>query len=547
MNNPATPAAIAWKKFRKNRIALVGMAFLAATYLMAIFAGFFSPYSPTADEFREDFFHPPTPFYFHDETGRFSIRPFVARTHLIDRNRLIYSAGTPLYLIYAKPEANLSPYIPDTIESEMAVLTVKNENGKILGRVFNLTETGNASGKFFAIIAVDPISARQSKQLVVQSDSGETGDLKGPRNERFQIVDENGKETGRYNPKIEQYPVRFFVRGSSYGILWIFRSNLHLFGVDAPGRIFLLGTDQSGRDIFSRALFGAQISLSIGLIGVLLTTILGLLVGGVAGYYGGTLDRTLMRFAEVVMSIPALYLILTLRNIVPDRMQDSYDRLQHLTAETFAWQNNPAVFGLIVGILLLSLSYYLYRNPRSRGAWLFAVVCVAAIVFGKWIGYSSLRLLQMVIPGSTRLTSEWTYLFMIVILSSVGWAAMSRVIRGMVLSIREQEYVVAARALGGSDFRILTRHILPNTMGYVIVRATLLIPAYILGEVALSFLGVGVQEPSPSWGNMLSTAQNLRVLQQFTWTLAPGAFLFFTVLAFNFLGDGLRDALDPKL
>ncbi|MCI0614685.1 ABC transporter permease, partial [bacterium] len=130
--------------------------------------------------------------------------------------------------------------------------------------------------------------------------------------------------------------------------------------------------------------------------------------------------------------------------------------------------------------------------------------------------------------------------------STVGWASMSRVIRGMVLSLREEEYVLAARATGAGDARVLLGHILPNTLGYVIVRATLLVPAYILGEVALSFLGVGVQEPVPSWGNMLSAAQSLRVLQEFTWILAPGFFLFVAVLAFNFLGDGLRDALDPR-
>lgn len=262
----------------------------------------------------------------------------------------------------------------------------------------------------------------------------------------------------------EKLPVRFLITGSEYVILGLFHSDLHLFGVDSPGHIFLFGTDQLGRDTFSRVLHGAQISLSIGLVGVLITTILGMLIGGIAGFYGGTMDSILMRFAEILMSIPALYLILTLRNILPDRM----------------------------------------------GA-------------------------------------AWTYLLMVAILSFVGWATMSRVIRGMVLSIREKEFVLAARALGSSDARILIHHILPNTLGYVIVRATLLVPAYILAEVALSFLGAGVREPVPSWGNMLAVAQNLRVLEQFTWILAPGVFLFFTVLAFNFLGDGLRDALDPKL
>ena len=146
----------------------------------------------------------------------------------------------------------------------------------------------------------------------------------------------------------------------------------------------------------------------------------------------------------------------------------------------------------------------------------------------------------------TNLAAQATYPLTIVVLSLTGWAGMARMIRGMVLSLREQEFVIAARALGANANRILFRHILPNTFGYVIVRATLLIPAYILAEVTLSYLGLGIQEPAASWGNMLSAAQELRVLEQFTWVLAPGIFLFWTVLAFNFVGDGLRD-LEPGI
>jgi peptide/nickel transport system permease protein len=171
---------------------------------------------------------------------------------------------------------------------------------------------------------------------------------------------------------------------------------------------------------------------------------------------------------------------------------------------------------------------------------------LACLLAGNLALQAGVSIAESIIPGSTYLSSEWTYLVIILILSTVGWAAMARVIRGMVLSLREEEYIMAAKAMGASDTRIIARHILPNTFGYVIVRGTLLIPAYILGEVALSFLGVGIQEPQPSWGNMLSTAQNIRVLQQFTWSLAPGFFLFVTVLAYNFFGDGLRDAFDPK-
>ena len=135
---------------------------------------------------------------------------------------------------------------------------------------------------------------------------------------------------------------------------------------------------------------------------------------------------------------------------------------------------------------------------------------------------------------------------MIVVLSFTGWALMSRVIRGMVLSLREEQFVIAAKSNGATSARILVRHIWPSTAAYVIVRATLLIPSYILAEATLSFLGVGIQEPVPSWGNMLSAAQDLRVLSQFSWSLAPGVFLFITVLAFNFFGEGIRKRLSIR-
>ena len=153
--------------------------------------------------------------------------------------------------------------------------------------------------------------------------------------------------------------------------------------------------------------------------------------------------------------------------------------------------------------------------------------------------------LRAVFP--TDLPSQQVYLAIVAILAFIGWAGLARIIRGMVLSIRRQEYVVAAEALGMSRLRIIARHILPNTLTFVIVAATISIPGYILGEVFLSFLGVGVQEPSASWGNMLNQARSIRVLTSFPWMLfAPGTAIFLTVMAFNFLGDGLRDALDPR-
>src|SRR2546423_223710 len=261
----------------------------------------------------------------------------------------------------------------------------------------------------------------------------------------------------------KKYPLRLFVKGDRYHILWLLRSDVHLFGVDQPGRFFLFGSDLVGQDIFSRILYGAQVSLSIGILGILISTLIRMIVGGIAGYFGGVADFLLMRGVEALLAVPSLYFILILRQM-----------------------------------------------------------------FGG--GLSSMQL----------------YLIIVVILAFIGWATEARVIRGMVLSLKEQEYVLAARALGFPDLRIIVRHILPNTLSFVIVTATLSVPFYILGEVALSFLGVGIQEPEASWGNMLTAAQNPRYLSDFPWMLAPGVFIFIAVMAWNFLGDGLRDATDPR-
>jgi peptide/nickel transport system permease protein len=261
-----------------------------------------------------------------------------------------------------------------------------------------------------------------------------------------------------------ELPLRFFVRGSSYELFGVMATDLHLFGVDPPGRVMLFGTDSSGRDLLSRLLFGARISLTVGLVGIAISFTLGLLLGGIAGYFGGITDTIIMRITELLLSIPSLYLIIALRAVFP-----------------------------------------------------------------------------------MDLPSHQVYLGIVAILAFIGWAGLARVIRGLVLSMRKSDFVTAAEALGFGRLRIIWRHVLPNTMSYVIVAATVSIPSYILGEVILSFLGVGVQEPSASWGNMLNQARSIRALTTFPWLLmVPGTAIFLTVMAFNFLGDGLRDALDPR-
>ena len=267
-----------------------------------------------------------------------------------------------------------------------------------------------------------------------------------------------------YVPTKEEYRLKFFTDGDAYQWLGIFSSRLHFFGVDAPGRIHLFGADSRGRDLFSRILYGARVSLSIGVIGVLISFVFGLLVGGIAGYYGGRIDNILMRLAEMFMMVPGFYLMLALRAAFPP-----------------------------------------------------------------------------------NLNSLQIYFLIIVIFSFIGWASLARVVRGMSISLKEREYVLAAKAIGLSDFSIIVRHILPHTISYSIVAMALSIPGYILGESALSLLGLGIQDPYASWGNLLSEAMGIVYIKFAPWILLPGLFIFITVICFNVIGDALRDTLDPLL
>lgn len=258
-------------------------------------------------------------------------------------------------------------------------------------------------------------------------------------------------------------PLRLFAKGDPYKIFGI-TGDRHLFGTAGAARLNLLGTDEQARDQFSRLLYGGRISLSIGLVGVAISFPLGMLVGGISGFFGGLADSIIMRFLEVLMTIPSLYLLVALAAVLP--------------------------------------------------------------------------------PG---LTSAQRFLLIVLITSFVSWAGLARVIRGQVLSIKEREFVQAARAMGGRPFYIILRHILPQTSSYVIISATLAIPSFIVAESVLSLIGLGIQQPDPSWGNMLSLATNASILVLQPWLLWPPALLIIlTVLSFNLLGDGLRDALDPR-
>ncbi|MEN9208614.1 MAG: ABC transporter permease [Gloeomargarita sp. GMQP_bins_120] len=281
-------------------------------------------------------------------------------------------------------------------------------------------------------------------------------------------------------------PVRLLVRGYTYDWLkltlpipqrtqrgwqvqdWVvfpgIRSDWHLFGVEAPAYLHLLGTDDQGRDQFSRLLLGSRISLSVGLVGIAVTFPIGVVLGGIAGYAGGWVDALLMRLVEVLMSIPSIYLLVALAAVLP--------------------------------------------------------------------------------PG---LTSAQRFLLIVFITSFVNWAGLARVVRGQVLSIKEQGFVQAARALGASPWGILWRHVLPQTSTYVIIAATLTVPGFIVAESVLSLIGLGIEQPDASWGNMLSLATNVSILLLHPWLVWPPALLIvLAVLGFNLLGDGLRDVLDPR-
>ncbi|MBN1980188.1 MAG: ABC transporter permease [Chitinivibrionales bacterium] len=259
------------------------------------------------------------------------------------------------------------------------------------------------------------------------------------------------------------YPVKFFVKGDSYRLCGLIPGNRHFFGVESGSRIYLMGADARGRDLFSRLVYGSRVSLTIGFIGVFISTVIGLLVGGISGYYGGRIDDVLMRVCEMVMLVPSFFLLLALRAAFPPEM-------------------------------------------------------------------SSVKI----------------YLLIVFILSFIGWAGLARVIRGMTKSIAQREFVVAAEALGQKNIIIIIKHIIPQTFSFLIVSITLSIPAYILGESGLSLIGLGIQDPYASWGNMLSDAMNIADIKFHPWILIPGFFIFITVMAFNFLGDGLRDVFDPK-
>ena len=257
-------------------------------------------------------------------------------------------------------------------------------------------------------------------------------------------------------------PLRFFCRGDGYDFWGMIPGNLHFVCPAKDGEAFLLGTDRLGRDVLSRIIYGGRVSLTIGILGVTLSFILGIVIGGLAGYHGGWFDAVTQRVIEVLQSIPSIPLWMALAAIIP-----------------VTW--SPIL----------------------------------------------------------------VYMGITVILGLLDWTGLARAVRSKLLSLREEDYVLAARLMGAGSGRIIGRHMVPGFMSHLIATATLAIPAMILGETALSFLGIGLRPPISSWGILLTEARGVNIIALYPWLLFPVVPVILVVLAFNFLGDGLRDAADP--
>ncbi|WP_429820088.1 ABC transporter permease [Ensifer sp. B1-9] len=256
--------------------------------------------------------------------------------------------------------------------------------------------------------------------------------------------------------------LRFFCRGDSYRFWGLFDSNVHLVCPAEGGQAFFLGTDRLGRDVLSRIIYGARISLTIGLLGITVSFVLGIVIGGLAGYHGGVFDLIVQRVIEVLQSIPSIPLWLSLAAIMPA-----------------TW--SPILI----------------------------------------------------------------YLAITIILGLLDWTGLARAVRSKLLALREEDYVLAAQLMGAKSSRIIGRHLVPGFMSHLIATATISIPGMILGETALSFLGLGLRPPITSWGILLTEAKSVSVIAFYPWLLFPTIPVIFVILAFNFLGDGLRDAADP--
>jgi len=276
------------------------------------------------------------------------------------------------------------------------------------------------------------------------------------------------KETFKFEmvPDVKKkIPIKFFVKGDPITLFGVIKTDVHLFGVDKPYKIYLLGADKVGRDMFARLLVGGQISMTIGLVGVVLSIVFGTILGTISGYYMGFADDVIQRIIEVIQSFPTVPLWAALAAALP--------------------------------------------------------------------------------PISGSFTPLHRYFLITVVLSLVNWTGLARQLRAKVMAYRNADFVLASLAAGASDWRVITQHMMPNAASHIIVTGALSIPGMILGETALSFLGLGIVPPMVSWGALMKDAQQVTVILEHPWLMIPGIAVIIAVLFFSFLGDGVRDAMEP--
>ncbi len=401
-----------WQKLKNNPMARFGATVLIIFYIAVIFADFVAPYDPIAQQPNGSLL-PPTQIYWRSPDGEFlgpHVYPTIQGPIDLDTGQqeieVDYSRPAPIRLFVRGHEYQL-------FELTIPIITSFSFDGEIGLEDWEIFQGIPSDLHLFGTVGSASPSAIAANPAITEAAEG------------------------------EEAPEAVSI---------------------SPAYINLIGTDNAARDVLSRLLYGGRISLSIGLVGIAISFPLGLLVGGISGYFGGVVDSVLMRLVEVIMTIPSLYLLVALGVILPPQL-----------------------------------------NSSER------------------------------------------FLLIILIISFIGWAGLARVIRGEVLSIKERTFVQASRSMGGRSLHIITRHILPQTATYVIIAATLSIPSYIVAEAVLSLIGLGIQEPDPSWGNMLSAGTNASILVLNPWLVwPPAALIVITVLSFNLLGDGLRDALDPR-